>query len=566
MAECPIRKSMRKTKRDLDNFGKNLQNGFNDVQNGFNTVGRGIVKGSTQITGALPPLDMVRMPSKSEIDRVFNVIRAGLQVGSDALIDGLFDSSKVLVRAFDSNADLSELDRAQEDAKDAIDAAINAVLDVISDEIKLIASIGEKLLKVYQLVRENKWKEAGELLAQALKDSVIALIPLTLRTALELVKKNIDKVLKLLKELAVYMGTLVKQSLQHNPITMLVRAIDSKAADEMDNAIGGAVDGVIRIVTDTVDAAGAVLKAPATIISGFKEGDFEKAGQATANGLVNAVTVIGTVAGGFTVTALAGAAGGIAGRYTSSQNAMWVEFGLGFMSPGKAPKNLFRIGGGASDEFATAGGRNLNRGGGAASRTNDAHSPNRINLDIASPGHQQMPVQPKLEKPAVKKPDEESLADDIDDLADDVATPKTETLNGAEAVTAAKKKKVKLDTKRNADKAHEADKAEAAKAADEAKKKKDAEEDNGNDPMDALDVAAMAGSMALVGASAATDAAAVAAAALLAARHLATQVALSKIAQEAATQAALLKLNNDLHDSNASFMKGIGSSVKAAAQ
>ena len=52
----------------------------------------------------------------------------------------------------------------------------------------------------------------------------------------------------------------------------------------------------------------------------------------------------------------------------------------------------------------------------------------------------------------------------------------------------------------------------------------------------------------------------------LAAQNAATQQAMSVIAQQAATQAALLKMSNDLNDATVSFMKNIGSSVKSAAQ
>ena len=52
----------------------------------------------------------------------------------------------------------------------------------------------------------------------------------------------------------------------------------------------------------------------------------------------------------------------------------------------------------------------------------------------------------------------------------------------------------------------------------------------------------------------------------LAAENAATQQAMSIIAQQAATQAALLKMSNDMNDATVSFMKGIGSSIKSAAQ
>ena len=52
----------------------------------------------------------------------------------------------------------------------------------------------------------------------------------------------------------------------------------------------------------------------------------------------------------------------------------------------------------------------------------------------------------------------------------------------------------------------------------------------------------------------------------LAAQNAATQQAMSVIAQQAATQAAVLKISNDLNDATVSFMKNIGSSVKSAAQ
>ena len=45
-----------------------------------------------------------------------------------------------------------------------------------------------------------------------------------------------------------------------------------------------------------------------------------------------------------------------------------------------------------------------------------------------------------------------------------------------------------------------------------------------------------------------------------------TNMAMSQIGQEAAIQAAALKLSNDLNDASVSFMKNIGSSVKSAAQ
>lgn len=48
--------------------------------------------------------------------------------------------------------------------------------------------------------------------------------------------------------------------------------------------------------------------------------------------------------------------------------------------------------------------------------------------------------------------------------------------------------------------------------------------------------------------------------------NAATNAAMSAIAQQAAIAAAALKLSNDLNDATISFTKGIGSSVKSAAQ
>ena len=48
--------------------------------------------------------------------------------------------------------------------------------------------------------------------------------------------------------------------------------------------------------------------------------------------------------------------------------------------------------------------------------------------------------------------------------------------------------------------------------------------------------------------------------------NAATNAALSAIAQQASIAAAALKLSNDLNDATISFTKGIGSSVKSAAQ
>ena len=49
-------------------------------------------------------------------------------------------------------------------------------------------------------------------------------------------------------------------------------------------------------------------------------------------------------------------------------------------------------------------------------------------------------------------------------------------------------------------------------------------------------------------------------------KNAATQASLAELSQKAAIDSALLKLRNDLNDSTVSFMKKIGSSVKAAAQ
>lgn len=50
------------------------------------------------------------------------------------------------------------------------------------------------------------------------------------------------------------------------------------------------------------------------------------------------------------------------------------------------------------------------------------------------------------------------------------------------------------------------------------------------------------------------------------AQSTATQRSLAELSQKAALQTALMKLQSDLNDANVSFIKHIGSSVKAAAQ
>ncbi len=69
-----------------------------------------------------------------------------------------------------------------------------------------------------------------------------------------------------------------------------------------------------------------------------------------------------------------------------------------------------------------------------------------------------------------------------------------------------------------------------------------------------------------VGGTALTSAEQIAMSAAMAAETAMTNMAMSQIGQEAAIQAAALKLSNDLNDASVSFMKNIGSSVKSAAQ
>lgn len=69
-----------------------------------------------------------------------------------------------------------------------------------------------------------------------------------------------------------------------------------------------------------------------------------------------------------------------------------------------------------------------------------------------------------------------------------------------------------------------------------------------------------------VGGTALSSAEQIAMSAAMAAETAMTNMAMSQIGQEAAIQAASLKLSNDLNDASVSFMKNIGSSVKSAAQ
>lgn len=69
-----------------------------------------------------------------------------------------------------------------------------------------------------------------------------------------------------------------------------------------------------------------------------------------------------------------------------------------------------------------------------------------------------------------------------------------------------------------------------------------------------------------VGGTALSSAEQIAMSAAMAAETAMTNMAMSQIGQEAAIQAAALKLSNDLNDASVSFMKNIGSSVKSAAQ
>ena len=69
-----------------------------------------------------------------------------------------------------------------------------------------------------------------------------------------------------------------------------------------------------------------------------------------------------------------------------------------------------------------------------------------------------------------------------------------------------------------------------------------------------------------VGGTALSSAEQIAMSAAMAAETAMTNMAMSQIGQQAAIQAASLKLSNDLNDASVSFMKNIGSSVKSAAQ
>lgn len=79
-------------------------------------------------------------------------------------------------------------------------------------------------------------------------------------------------------------------------------------------------------------------------------------------------------------------------------------------------------------------------------------------------------------------------------------------------------------------------------------------------------MAAVVGSAVATAGTGAAGALQVASAGAMALENSMTMTALSAIAQAAATQAAVLKISNDLNDAAVSFMKNVGSSVKSAAQ
>ena len=658
-----VRKGCEDLGRDIQKSAENTGNAIaENVTNIAVEAGDALKKAGVEVIDALPAADVLHLPSPEDVNRVLGEIKGGVNSAVDATVDGVFDATKEVALAFVPDANLNGLDKAQNEAKNALHEVVNNVVDFAGDEVKRGLEAAQTTIDAYALAKEHKWEEAGKKFAEGIADVAAAAVPPHIRKALELAKGKTGAVLNLTKEALGYVAIGLKEVLKHDPIVQLIGAVDKKAGEELDKAINGAVDGAMRAVYDTVEAGATAVEKSAEAVDALEKGDWEAAAKAAAFAAAGAVQVVGTVYGGVLITGAAGMAAGVTGQFASKATAGIVETVVGSLSPGGAEKTVVKQVSQHADEIVEAGSRKvddvIDEAGAATKSASPNPEANAVAPDAspasvssvpgssdeaadvtksANPNPEANAVAPDASPASVSSvpgsrdeaadvtksvslnPEANAVAPDAspaspsghgEDVADtsninrEIDTSKannaeeaklgdeiSDKVDDIDGPNASRSDESGLDAQRKADEAERAAPAKDKSAADEGMGVSNAVDTVISVGAIALAVTATgslggaaglgglgggAGSGGAGGAGGAgglgsmnglsSGATQIAAAQLLATQNAVTMQALSAIAQAAATQAAILKISNDLNDASVSFMKSVGSGVKAAAQ
>ena len=617
-------KAFNKVTSGCEKLGNDIQKG---VENTVNVVADKVTNIAVDVgdtlknTGIaafdqLPKADLIHLPSPADTNRVLGKIKDGVNKAGDVLVDGVFDATKTVAKAFVPNANLNGLDKAKNQVKHAVHEVVNNVVDFAGDEVKRGLEAAQTTIDAYALAKDHKWDEAGKKFAEGIADIAAAAVPPHIRKALELAKGKTGEVLSHTKEALGYIATGLKEVAKHDPTVLLICAVDKKACEDVNKAIDGAVDGAMKAVYDTAEAGATAIEGSAEAVDSLEKGDWKAAGTAAGFAAAGAVQVVGTVYGGVLITGVAGMAAGVTGQFASAGTAAIVDTVVNCATPGGIEKTAVKQVAKHSDEVGDLVLRNADEvlgetgaaaksaspnpkadaptpaasaapaspapgsSGEAANGTKSA-SPNP-EANAATPDASATPASgPGIDTPKANNAEKANLGDEASNKVDDIDGP-----------NAKKSDEAGLDAKGKTDEVDKADEAEGAVLA----KNKNAA-DKGMGASNGVDLAISASVIALAatatgglggvaaglgglgggagsggaGGSGGTNglssgAAQIAAAQLLATENALTMQALSGIAQAAATQAAVLKISNDLNDASVSFMKSVGSGVKSAAQ
>ena len=273
----------------------------------------------------LPKLDNLHLPSAQQIKNALKYFSHLVTTVSDAGIHVLFTPLREVAKAFAPNADLGELDRAEDKLKDGV----HQVVDNIEGRLDGIVDAGSKaaleFANAYRLAQEHKWAEAAESMKAALKDSVdlaLAFIPPEIIKAADFMAEKFEqaatfaaeKMAQGLKYIKIAIDKTIEigmKIIMNSPVMLLVKLASPEAAAKIEHAIQSAADAVGSMIEGTLDAVVSVVASSSKMVGALRHGDVAGAGKAAFDGVMNAAVVGLTVIDGVAAVAEAAVAGAL---------------------------------------------------------------------------------------------------------------------------------------------------------------------------------------------------------------------------------------------------------------
>jgi hypothetical protein len=502
-----------------------------DIESVANKIGEAIKSAATAAADlAIAAVQLDKKAFANSVGRIVNCINRGLKEilkVACKVIDKLLQAGvfllqhlpiKYLIQVISPGA-ARAYDKAVQSAADAIGTAVKAELTLVVDLIEAAANAAAALASG-DLKAVGKALSAG--IDKAIKNAIVA-----------------SK--QMLKSLCEATHSLIKMGVSLVVMALKV-VVPGVLAENLEKMLNGAANAVESLIEETLAAAVQAMDALGETLIALTRGDFKAAGKALLVAAMNAMTAGANAIGGLMVLAETVIVGALS-QILPGQAAMALGI-IATLNPRGIVKNVTKV----AKEVATGSG--LKKLSHAASEVTKKTTGELVH-DVAKGAGKVLDKSAEgfmIANQFIPKGELSPM--EVFALEVGLMVLVTEAPALQAAVT--KKRKASAKQQQNTQDSKHAEK-KAKKEADERAPKYD------------TDTKMMVLSSGLAAVSTLISVKEVADADALAKENERNNLILSIIGQKAAMSAAILKLNNDLNDATVSFVKNIGSSIKAAA-